>query len=346
MRRLGTSAALLLGICAVTARAETVDPRARLLEAESASEHWDLAARFDSGHFVMARFQISNEGPGRHNAAATGQIVFPDGSHRPFHNGRQRGDWVLGTGSLSLDIGSSDFDLRAPLRRLDVDNKKRGIKIHLRLRADAPRERQPELLPGYAVDLIDLAAPIEGTLWVAGMAQPAQVAGIATLSHTTLERNEFELLQRRWEAFGRAGEQALWLLALRDGAGRTANWLRSERAGAPLLDSRAIDLLPAGKAADWSRTEYPLAGEWTLAGASVRGRMGHRRVLHHGDPFRELPGLLRLLLSSRSRPWRIWTDSPIELSAMAGASDLPPLPIPIRMEGLATFTFLNPQTTP
>ncbi len=39
---------------------DLVSPRARMSKGDTAEEHWDLDARFESGHFVMARFLITN----------------------------------------------------------------------------------------------------------------------------------------------------------------------------------------------------------------------------------------------------------------------------------------------
>ena len=66
---------------------------ARMGKAEFASEYWDLMARFESGHRLVARFLVTNEGPGEHTAVAVGHVVFPDGSSVDFRNGRGRAGW-------------------------------------------------------------------------------------------------------------------------------------------------------------------------------------------------------------------------------------------------------------
>ena len=40
------------------------DPAARLPKAETASEAWDLVARFDSGHFVFSQSYLTHRGLG------------------------------------------------------------------------------------------------------------------------------------------------------------------------------------------------------------------------------------------------------------------------------------------
>ena len=43
----------------------------------------------------MARFLVTNEGPGKHTAAVVGHVVFPDGHTVKFRKGRFSGRWQL-----------------------------------------------------------------------------------------------------------------------------------------------------------------------------------------------------------------------------------------------------------
>jgi len=82
------------------------NPAARLLSSESASEHWEFTARFDSGHYFFAEFLITNIGPGERNAAAIGYIIDPGGTPHRFTNGRRNGHWNLSPDHLSLHLSA------------------------------------------------------------------------------------------------------------------------------------------------------------------------------------------------------------------------------------------------
>ena len=63
-----------------------------------------------------------------------------DGTTLPFRNGRLAGAWTLAPDRRSMKIGSSQLSLAGGEIALDVDNEKRGVKIHLRFRL-GPRAR-------------------------------------------------------------------------------------------------------------------------------------------------------------------------------------------------------------
>ena len=142
-------------------------PAARASKSDSASEYWDAAALFESGHRVFARFSISNEGPGDETGYAIGQVVFPDGTIVPFTNGRRKGRWQLSDDGLRLKIGSSMLDLREPVRKLEVDKSTAGIKLFLRFEVPRATGRPWSSAPqGYHVDQVAIGVPVTGTLWV------------------------------------------------------------------------------------------------------------------------------------------------------------------------------------
>jgi hypothetical protein len=99
------------------------DPRSRIPDAENASEYWDLAAQFESGHALVARFMITHEGPGQNTAIAYGHFIEPDGTIRPWTNGRREGNWDLKSEGRVIDIGSSELYLTGPPYRLRVHKK-------------------------------------------------------------------------------------------------------------------------------------------------------------------------------------------------------------------------------
>lgn len=322
---------------------DLVSPRARMSKGDAAEEHWDLDARFESGHFVMARFFITNAGPGVHTAGATGHIVFPDGHTKPFKNGRRAGKWQLENDGLLLDIGSSNFDLAGPVRHLDIDNHKRGIKIQLKIQADPARARSKPLLPGYHVDLLDLATPVSGTLWTPDMTAPVQVRGHATLTHSWMERAEASLVQQRIDAFGRENDYAFWFQRLTTPSGESRSWLLIEEAGKPSYSSTALETSLQGRAPRWDKAGYPIPARLELGNSGAMGGVDLQRIVLSYDPSQDLPQPFRLLLSFRSRPWRVWTDSSIAVNNDGSGEHGPPQ---IHAAGTTSVTFLNPTTTP
>ena len=123
-RSYGIALGLMLG--AGVASAQPASLAARMSTAETASEYWDLSARFESGHSLVARFQITNEGPGQHTAVAIGHVVFPDGERSSFsllnlwffelYQYRREGvekDWILfelfGFDLISFSTGKGEL---------------------------------------------------------------------------------------------------------------------------------------------------------------------------------------------------------------------------------------------
>jgi hypothetical protein len=332
-----------LALSSAAATAETISPRARMSEGEAAEEFWDLDARFESGHHVMARFFVTNTGPGIHTAAATGHVVFPDGTNKPFRNGRQQGAWKLRGDGLFLDIGSSDFDMSGPVRSLDVDNEKRGIKLHLKIEADPAREREAPLVAGYHVDLIDLAAPVSGTLWTSEIGTTATVRGHATLTHSWMERPVSSLIQQRIDVVGRDENTAFWFQRLTTPSGEVRSRLLTEQAGDGSFEVSGLETALRGRIPHWDRAEYPVPARIEFSNAAVSGTVDLQRIVLDHDPTQDLPQLFRLLLSFRSRPWRAWTDSSISVKSKGRSEHGPPQ---IHAAATTSVTFLNPLPTP
>ncbi|HXV37711.1 MAG TPA: hypothetical protein VEC18_11210, partial [Myxococcota bacterium] len=105
--------------------------RSQLTRAESASEFWDAIARFDSGHRLFVRFQITNEGPGERTAIASWQLIDASGKRTDFRNGRRESRWTLSNDGARIEIGSSLFDQSGAVHRLEYDSTKRGIRVEV-----------------------------------------------------------------------------------------------------------------------------------------------------------------------------------------------------------------------
>jgi len=215
MIRAGVCLTLLSGIGLLLAADRSAVPGAapsgaahamRLSVAPEATEYWELAARFDNGYRLFVRLGITNEGPGDRTAGALWYLVHPDGRVSEFRNGRAQSRWKLSPDHLRLDIASSSLDLHTPVRRLGIDSHTQGAKIDLWFPADEKPPR-PATRPGAAfqIETVQIAAPIEGTIWVRGMAAPIAVRGTTFLIHgwsddsipTVVQRTSGSLARRR-----------------------------------------------------------------------------------------------------------------------------------------------------
>jgi hypothetical protein len=334
------AAALAAPLVAPDPAANRVDPAARMAQQGSASEYWDLVARLDSNHRVFARFMITNQGPGTRTALATGHLVQPDGTVVPFHNGRRWGRWKLGPDGLRVEIGSSLLDLRGPVRRFEVDKRKKGIQIRLDYSPGQPRTVREGRGPGgYAIDLLELAEPVEGSVWVAGMAEPLAVRGTIAVTHTWMGESESDLALRRIDALSMDAERGLFLTELATPGGERSRWLVLRDRSQFVFESGDFELWPEPPASAGIDPDYPIPAALKLRGREVEGEIRLGGVLAQHDPLEALPQPFRLLLSFEMRPRRAWTDAFLEVRLNAGA-DRPALQV--HGSGIASVTYLNP----
>jgi len=337
---LAAGLALLLPLAAGSNGAPGAEPAsgaARLSSGEAASEYWDLTARLDSGHRVFARFLISNEGPGSHSAAAIGHVLRPDGTSVRFDNAKGSGEWDVSSDGLRLHISSSILDLTPPHPKFEYDSNKRGVKLHLWFEPGSPLARPEDpALPDYALDLLDPAAPVHGTLWLRGMAAPIPVTGLLALTHTRMERSESDLAARRIDFFSLSGDTSVYLSELTTPAGGRSRWLVVERGAERVFAGGGFELElepPAGGG------DYPVPAALRLRAPGVQGRIGLAPVLLQDDPFEALPGPFRFLLSWKASPRRVWAESPFELRLGSGGDAPAAL---FEGSGITSVTFPNP----
>ncbi len=332
---------LLLAVVAGAATAAVPprpDPASRISQHDSASEYWDLMARFESGHRLVWRFLITNEGPGERTATAVGRLVNPDGTITRFRNARRQGSWTLDEEGLELRIGSSFLDLRGPIRSFAVDSTKQGVKIDLRVHARDPGA--PGAGPAdYRVDLLDLSAPIEGSVWVRGMEDPLTLRGRAALTHTWMEESEPDLARRRFDFASLQGDTAVVLYDLSTPAGTRSRRLVIAQRGKIIYESNDFELSLGGSAAGWDDAAYPLPETLHFRNEDVEGRIRLARVLLEHEPLKDLPQPFRFLLSLKMRPRRVWADSPFELNLNAGPGRAS---LQVRGTGMTSVTYLNP----
>jgi hypothetical protein len=346
MRKPGSSPFLLVALAAglLAATPERGDPGARLSRADGALEYWDLVARFDQGHRLVARVLVTNEGPGEQTAVGVGHLIQPDGEVVEFRNGRLQGRWSVADDARSLRIGSTELGLAGPVRTLDYDNNKRGIEIRLRLRADAsarfPRAGEPT---GYRVDLLDLAARVDGTVLLPGMTAPVALSGRATFLHTWTDQSEPSIVLRRIDFSSLEPGAQVYLRDVLTTEGKRHQWLVVVQDGHALIETSEIHV-DLETARGGSTRGYPLPSAIRVRGpGGVSGRIALERKLLEHDPLGDLPQPFRFLLSFDMRPRRVWTDSSFSLGldATPGRAALELSGI-----GITSVTFLNPLDSP
>jgi hypothetical protein len=314
-------------------KAARVDPAARLPAGDSGWEYWDLLFRLDTGHVVAMRFLVTNRGPGDQNGVAIGQVIRPDGSVLSFDNGRRKQRWTLDEDRLRLDIGSSHLDLRAPAHRLEIDKK--AVKLDLRYApqgwAAAPAGLTPD---GYYLDVIDAAAPVEGSLWVEGMQRAVSVNGRVGVTHTWGREPEASQVLRRLDFFSLGNDEAMLLIDLTRPTGRRTRWLSSRGGAEEFFEASNFELSLEGSLADRDNSSYWMPAGLRARGASLQGDVSFARTLTEMNPLATLPAPIRLLMSLGGRPHRVWVQADYDLSLGAAPGT------PHRQgTGLAVVTF-------
>jgi len=345
MRRLGrlrTAALAVAALGMLAAAPERGDPVARISTAPGASEHWDFIASFDSKERLVARFMLSNEGPGDTAAFAVGKFIRADGTSESFRNGRLSGAWTLAADRRSMKIGSSRLNLAGPEIALDVDNQKRGVKIHLRFRPGARASAGPEL-PGTSVDVLALTAPVTGTVWFTGMSAPQTLRGHAGITHTWMDLRESEQVARRFDFFGRDGALALYLGDAMAPDGRRAHQLTIERDGRPILNVTQITVSLGDNQATDLGEDYPVPKQLILSGSGISGAIHLNKVIARHEPLQDLPLPSRFLVSLFAHPQRVWLDSRFEVKIEQRPSSTS---LHAQGFGLTAVTFTNPLPAP
>ncbi len=197
-------------------------PAASKLGSSDASQYWDLTVELENDYRVFARFHVTNQGPGNNNATAVGHVVAPDGKTTKFRNGRLESGWTLSKDRLDLDVGKSHFDMHLPRYSLRVN--KSDVRIRLAFAPNALLSA-PSRVTGkrYAVDLLALGAPAQGTLRV-GSNKEMQVRGFAALTHTVAKKDETDLALRRIELVSQRGTHPFYAVQFLDEDEDRTSW--------------------------------------------------------------------------------------------------------------------------
>jgi hypothetical protein len=320
---------------------ERGNPAARLLPGDSASEHWEFTARFESGHLLFVEFLITNIGLGERNAAAVWYLVAPEGITQRTANGRREKKWTLAADHLRMEIGASMLDLHLPAYQLQVDKK--NIRINLQFRPDAQAVWSEKAMPtGYSLDLLAAAVPVEGTLWVKGMKTPLTVKGTVAATHSWMNEAGSSLIRRRVEFFSLQKQNPFYGVEFTAPNGTQAKWVVVKPNGSELYDSSLVEWTLAGRAKEPRERGYEVPATVEVKNAQLEGKARLERVLLRTDPFVDIPRPFRFVVSLALdlRPRRIWALSPYELSFSPTAKKQSALHL--QGAGVTAVTFLNP----
>jgi hypothetical protein len=320
-------------------RVDKPDPAARLPAGKQGSEYWDLLARLDSGHFVFARFLLTNVGPGKHSAVVLGNVITPDGRRQAFRNGRRRSEWQLSGDRLKLDVNKCHLDLRNGTALLTV--RKSAVKLALHFALEGGALPPEGLVPDrYAVETLAANASVRGTIALAG--RPAvETTGTGAVTHTWTSEPEEERVWRRLDFFTLSPDLGLQLSEFRTPDGAVRRWLRATRDGGTVFETSSLELSPSGRLAGTPRG-YPVEANLALSGDAASGDVALVQLLHQQDPLEAIPQPLRSVIrwSVSMEPHQLWTTASYDLSIRLtpGAAATP-----LKGEGLATIAFLNEQ---
>jgi len=334
--------AALLAVASLLARpaaaVERGDGGSRISETDSASEYWDIVAHFDSGHHLFTRFLITNVGPGERTAIATWLLLGPDGKRTEFRNGRREARWTLSAQGKRMEIGSSLFDRSTALHRLEYDSTKRGIRVAFQYAPRGPVAWPRSSDDRYPFDLLELATPVSGTIWLEGMRETAEVSGTITLTHTWMEESEADLTLRRIDFSSTGGGTALFLWERMTPSGERTHWLVAAREGKLLAETAEFQIAVAEAESEKS-SEYPTPERLEISGAGAEGVIQSGETLASGDPLEAIPQPFRFLLSFSLRPRRVWTRASYEVRLRSGPDGPESV---LKGSGVETITFTNP----
>ncbi|MCA9506243.1 MAG: hypothetical protein KC616_24370, partial [Myxococcales bacterium] len=345
--------------------APVLDPSARWLDGDDASEYWTLYVELDSGHRISQRFLLTNAGPGEHTAVAVGHLTEPGRPPFRYENGRREGSWTASPDRLFFDIAASHLDLHRPRGELRITKDEIEIRLFFdfpeRGGVAVPRDRLP---PSYAIDVLAIASPTEGTILAPWMTTPLATRGRTWLAHTWMSRDEAELVDRRIDVYGSGAQGHFYGLQLVRGQGFERAWyvLRDRRGRA--LDGGGNP--PASWQETWPaggpRGSYPIPSLVRFSDLTRSGRIHLGSEWLRYDPLDVIPQPFQWFFRRKSRPQEVWADARIEVT-VAPAPETPSLPQSGESEsptnskretedeaahrsvtGVASITFLNPSS--
>ena len=304
------------------AEAPRGDPAPRLSTAAHATEYWEATAHLDGGYRLFTRIGITNEGPGERTAGAIWYLVHPNGRVSRLTNGRTQGNWKLSRDHLRLDIASTTLDLAAPVRRLAIDSTSQRAKIDLRFPADGVPASAPD--GAFEVDALQLAAPVEGSIWVRDLPAPIAVRGALALTHAWTAESLPKVVQRQIELIADQPAGFAWYLSdVATPGGDSHRWLVVQRGGRTVYQSADFELLLGRANPAISDEAYAVPGQLMIRDGRIALDVRLERLLLRANPLEVVPQPFRLLFALEIAPQWIWADASFHLSFSGGAEETP-----------------------
>lgn len=332
-RRLLAAGAFLLALGLAAGAPASVprgDPAARLPEGVLAGESWDLVARFESGHVLMASLLLTNTGLGGRTAIAAGQIVEPDGTVHVFSRSERAGGWRLEDGGRRIDLRSIVLDPGADPRRFVVDKNEIGIEVAIEGRG-APAWPDTDVAPGCGLDVLEVAGPATGSFRAPGAERAVALHGLAALTHRWAPGLEVDCLRRGVELFAMQDRLGLYFRESETPTGGRHAWLLVQREGRTLFAGA-----PAASEIVWragATPGYPEPARISFAAPAIAGRVAFGAPLGSFEPLARLPAPLRAAMELRTRPRLAWSAPRVELEIGGRV---------LRAGGLAKLAWTNP----
>jgi hypothetical protein len=346
--------------------AAVLDPAARLLHEDDASEYWTLYIELDSGHRITQRFLISNAGPGEHSAVAIGHLSEPGRPPYRYQNGRRRARWTLSEDRLFFDIAASHLDLHRPTGELRITKKDIEIRLFFDFQEGALASRIPDdrLPKDYHVDILAVAAETSGTIQAPWMSEPLEAHGLTWLAHTWTRKGEAKLVDRRIEIFGNENGTSIYGLHIARGTNFSRGWMLAGSDSANMVES--IINVPA----NWVESEtanekaqtrpYPVPRRFVFSEGTNSGQITLKQEWLRFDPLAMIPQPFRWFIRMKTKPQEVWADAVIGVTLLP-ALETPSLPDASETEsgsnskrepgietaersvtGVASITFMNP----
>ena len=318
---------------AADARVARGDPAARLPEGSLAGEYWDVAARFESGHVLVATVALVDNGLRRRNAIAVGELLEPDGTRHRFSRSEREGGWRLEQEGRRLDLHSIVLDQAGDPRRFVVDKDELGIELEI-ASAGAPAWPEREASPGCGFDVLEVAGPATARFRRAVGAEPVALRGLAAVTHRWTSGLEVACLRRGVELFAMQPGLGLYFRQSETPDGARHTWLLVRQGARTVFEGT-----PRESALEWrgGAPGYPEPATLRFAAPGVEGRVAFGAPLAIFEPLARLPAPLRALLELRTRPRLAWSRPRFELR-LAGRA--------LRGDALAKLAWTNPQPEP
>jgi hypothetical protein len=293
--------------------------RVHLPVSELGGDYFELVTRFDSGHSLFASAVVHNFGVGDGHAKIVGYLMEPDGTLHRFARSEKQGLWTLSGEGGHMDLNRIQLSRARPERRLQV--RKKQLEIDLRIpRAGSPTWPEEPVSLGCSLDLLETAAPVEGSVRTPDAAEPKSLTGRAALTQRWMESLEADCALRRLELFVLEPELGLYFTQVLAPDGATRTWWTATHGGTPLS-------LPSSPRFEANFVHdgdgYPRLLSLDVDGAPLRVHVEVDRPLPVIDPLPDIPLVLRALVAERTEP-RVGFG-PVPFRADVSAPDAPPV---------------------